>query len=534
MKAPPTSPPKILDQSRSEQTKNVLPDQRQMIIDLATIYSSARKIAPRVGLPRKIVTEVLREEGLLGKAKKLDHKKLDAYQTKVAELVNEGIAITRILREIKNSGYTGGRTILGDHVRQLLAQQPLKPKKKIRRRFETGPGAEMQCDWSVYMVSIAGKPTRIHALGIILASCRKVHYGVYPNERQFTLLEGLAHGFQYFSGCALRVVFDNMATAVLGRIGPDRKPLWHPRLLEFARYYGFEPFACAVRDPDRKGKKEKSFRLFHDDFLKGSTFDSWEDLERRLHIWLDHTPGAGNLRTHGTTGLVPNEAFLAEKKLLVALPDRCFPVAEEVIRSVDQDCTVSVQGKRYSVPSVLACRNVPVRLFANHFEVLDLHGNMVFSRRYVDPLTFKGNLVIDPTHYANLPRRPRNQMDGGRLDRAFITRFPSLEPLVNGLKLRMKTIAPIHLRALLRLSDTYGLEAFLAVAHKAQEHKRFDANAVKRILEREYPQAAEDHATPLSGVGPAIIGEVEKATLDEFAHLDQEPNTDKEEDDGPK
>jgi len=190
-----------------------------------------------------------------------------------------------------------------------------------------------------------------------------------------------------------------------------------------------------------------------------------------------------------------------------------------------------VQGKRYSVPSVLACKNVSLRLFAHHFEVSDPHGRLVFSRNYVDRSTHKGNLIIDPTHYANLPRRPHDQLDGGRLDRAFIERFPSLDPLVNGLKVRMKTIAPIHLRALLRLADIYGLKAFLSAAEKAQKHRSFNSGTVQRILEREHPLPPEDVAPPLGGIGPAILGDVAESTLAEFAHLDQEPTTDKEDND---
>ena len=54
-----------------------------------------------------------------------------------------------------------------------------------------------------------------------------VHF--YRDERQSTLLEALASGFEYSQGCALRVVLDNMATAVLGRWGPNGQPVWHPR-----------------------------------------------------------------------------------------------------------------------------------------------------------------------------------------------------------------------------------------------------------------------------------------------------------------
>jgi hypothetical protein len=242
----------------------------------------------------------------------------------------------------------------------------------------------------------------------------------------------------------------------------------------------------------------------------------------------------GNCRKHGTTGLIPNDAWLAERDLLVALPEQRFAVAQEVIRMVDQDCTVAVEGLRYSVPTVLAGQNVPVRLFAEHFEVLDPRGRLIFSRRYVDRSTHRGSLVIDPTHYANLPRRPREQVDGGSLDRDFVNRFPTLAPLVDGLKIRMKTIAPIHLRKLLRLADAYGQEAFLEAATKAQQYHRFDAHAVRRILERDYPLPQEEVVAPLNGSGPAILGEVEEPTFDDFAHLDHALDTDKENDDGAK
>lgn len=510
--------------------KEITPDDRQTIIDLSPHYR-VRGIARRVGLSRKLVRRVLQEEGLLGDAP--TKGKLDDFLEAITDRVKKGLKGPRILREIREMGYTGGHTILGELISRLRAQHPLTARTKIRRRFETRPGEEMQVDWSLYTVPIADRPTRVHILGILLAHSRKVYYGAFRDERQETLLEGLARGLEYFHGSALRLVFDNMATAVLGRIGADRRPLWHPRLLEFARHYGFSPVACAVRDPDRKGKKEKSFRLLFDDFLKGSRFASWEDLEIRLRTWLDDTPGVGNRRRHGTTGLVPNDVWLAERDLLVALPERRFMVGREVIRVVDADGTVSISGCRYSVPASLAGHQVPVRLYAEHFEVLDPRGTLIFSRRYVDRATHPGNLVIDPTHYANLPRRPPDQRDGGRLDRDFLNRFPTLEPLVEGLKIRMKAIAPIHLRKLLRLADAYGQEAFLAAATAAQQYHRFDAYAVQRILEREQPLLPEDASVP-DRSGPGLLEEVEEATFDEFAYLDDAIDSDKEDDDGPQ
>jgi len=450
--------------------------------------------------------------------------KLANYQDAISQRVTDDLTATRILREIKILGYSGGKTILGEMVSSLRSQAPLKKRKQVKRRFETPAGLELQVDWSPGTVLIASKPVRIHVLGMVLCSSRKVVYSIHRNEQVATLLEGLATGFEYFGGCAVRCVFDNMTTVVLGRIDRDRKPIWNSRFIEFARYYGFEPFLCAVREPNRKGIIEKSFRLVFDDFLKGTAFDSWDDMQQRLGLWLDKTPGVGNLRTHGTTGIVPNEAYLSEKDLLIALPDRRFAVYKEESRTVDQDSTLSVNGIRYTVPSVLGCRQAVVRLFSEYFEVFDQRGKLHLSRKYLDTTVNPNKLVIDSTHYAGLPRRP-GQGEGIRLDDAFIKRFPSLQIFVDGLKTKLKTIAPIHLNALLRLADIYGQDAFLDAATRAQEFRRFSHYAVATILKKKYPLVPEDSTAACAGIGSILVGEVEESDMDDFAELDTLPAT---------
>lgn len=509
--------------------QNLDPAIREKILELVD-GTSIRKIAECLGLSRKLIIRVLKDAGKLPPKVSPRTNLLDPFRKAVEDRVGKGLTASRILREIKELGYQGGRTILAQCVSSLRVQKQLKNRRQIKRRFETPAALESQIDWSPGTVTIGGKATKIHVLGIILAHCRKLFYGIYREERLPILLEGLATGFEYFDGVTLRCVFDNMSTVTLGRIGRDRKPIWNPRFLEFARHYGFEPYLCAVGDPDRKGKKEKAFRLVFDDFLKGSDFESWDDMQGRLKRWLDHTPEVGNLRNHGTTGLIPNEAYLAEKDLLIRLPEHRFPIYEEEMRAVDRDSTLSVRGVRYTVPAVLAFRQATVRLYADYFEVLDHRGMLHMSRRYLDPAKHPEKLVIDPTHYAGLSRRPRDG-NGARLDQAFIERFPTLEHFVDGLKAAMKSIAPIHLRKLLRLAEIYGQTTFLAAATKAQEFKRFDSHAVKRILEQEHPLPPEDLSPPCGGLGPLLLGDVEESNLDEYAHLDRQEVTNKKDTD---
>lgn len=501
--------------------------QRAEIVELHAFYGT-RRISQRVGWSRKIVRRILEEERCLTARQTQKPSLLERFCETIKEKVGKGLTVSRILREIRAQGYSGGRTILADLVRTLKTEQSLPPAKKVKRRFETALGEEMQIDWSPYNVRIAGVLTTVHALGVLLCASRKLWLHFYRHERQPILLEGLASAFQYFGGCALRCVLDNLATAVLGRYGPDRKVIWHPIFLDFVRHYSFDPFACEVRDPDRKGKKEKSFRLVEDDLLKGSEFESLDDLNQRAMVWLDGTPGAANQRVHGTTGVIPNLAFEAEQKLLIPLPEKRFPVYEQVIREVDQDATVSVGGRCYVVPDRFASRaSAAVRLFAEHFELVDAKGQVGFSRRYA-PETDPRKLIIDETAQATRKRRPRG--DGKRLVDAFAQRFPNLIPFLTGLQLRMKGLAPVHVRALLRLSERYGEDAFSQAVTRAQEYRRFDAHAVERILERHATPLDDEPLAPLGGVGAILLGDLDPGSLDTYAHLDSASPTREEED----
>jgi len=393
-------------------------------------------------------------------------------------------------------------------------------RRKAYRRFETAPGKEFQVDWSPYLVPLGDKQRVVHAFGATLGFSRKAHIRFYFDERQSTLLEAHVHAFADFKGVAWRGVYDRMATVVLGTIGPDRKPLWNPRFLEFSRYYGYEPFLCKPKDPNRKGKKERFFWFLEQDFIEDSEFDSLEDLNAKVRLWLDEV---ANSRKHGTTGRVPDEAWEQEREFLIPLPESRYPACDEQMRQVGPDAVISIKGTRYTIPARLAHQSVAVRLYAEHFEVLDQKGEVAFDRRYV-PEADRGKLIIDTEHYDGV--RPRGHLPGGsvtELEDSLLRRFPSLADLCAGLRLRMKGLAHVHLRALWRLADRYSEPHFLEAATRAQQYHRFDANAVRRILEREHPLPDEpEPATALTAAARVLteLGDVDGGSLDDYGHLD--------------
>ncbi len=509
-------------------------EQRRQICKLRRASYGMRKIATRVGLDRKTVRAVLEKAGLLEAlppplSSKQTKSKLDSFHARVKEMVEKELTITRILRELREIGYTGGRTILASHVCKIRPQRP--SAKKVRRRFATKPGKEMQIDWSPYRVQVAGKVITVHAFGALLHHSRKTHVRFYENERQPTLLEAHQHAFDDFGGVTQRVVYDRMATVVLGTIPRSGKPIWHPRFVEFAKHYAIEPFLCRARDPDRKGGVESIFRYLEPDFVRGSSFTSLEEMNARVREWLDKV---ANARRHGTTGNVPDEAWRLERELLIALPDTPFPVFEEELRQVNMDSTLSVRGTGYTVPWQLANRTVTVRLYHRHFEVLGLDGTVALRRGYAEG-DDKGRLHIDRSHYDGLPRgpQPRGPRTARQLEDGLLTRYPSIADLVVGIKLRMTGLAHVHLRALWRLAAQYGDHDFTSAAETAQSLRAFNAHSVRRLLERSHPVPPDEPLEPLHTAPDAhALDDVDSGSLDDYAELDDSDDSDEEADDG--
>ncbi len=514
----------------TRQGRTATPEQIEVILKLAALGFGTRRIAKKVGLGRRVVRGVLRPakmKPLEAQGSTTPARKLDPFREIIQEKVEKGLTTTRILREIRPRGYQGGRTILGDWVRTLKPRT--LARKRVWRRFETGPGKEMQVDWSPYRIVIQGMLRIVHAFIAILAYSRKIHVRFWWNERLSTLLEAQVEAFRDFGGVTSRVVYDRMATVVLGTIGKDDRPIWHPRFLDFCKHFGYDAFLCARRDPDRKGKCERALWYLEQDFIRGQEFDSLQDLNQKVAVWLAET---ANRRTHRTTGRVPDVAFAEEKALLIRLPDSLFPTCDEEMRDVGDDAVLWIRGTPYTIPAGLAVsRRVAVRLYSNHFEVLDPRGNVSFSRAYV-PEEEKGRLQIDPAHYDGVARGPAGEPGAAlRMEDRFKTRFPSLAELLAGLKIRMKTLFPVHLRALLRTADRWGDAAFVKAAEKAQRFRRFDAQAVRRILERLNPLPDEEPEYTSMAESRAIaeLGDVDGGSLDDYSDLDAKASDDHEE-----
>ena len=74
-------------------------------------------------------------------------------------------------------------------------------------------------------------------------------------------------------------------------------------------------------------------------------------------------------------------------------------------RQVAKDCLVSYRGNRYSTPHLYAGKSVVVREPLDSSMVRIFHQRELIAQHRLG--TGKGGMIVDPAHYARLPRRER-------------------------------------------------------------------------------------------------------------------------------
>jgi transposase len=241
--------------------------------------------------------------------------RLDAFKPIIEARLAEypRLSGTRLFAECRAAGYTGGITQLREYVRRL------RPPPEPVVRYETPPGRQGQVDFAHCRFPWGKR----YALVVTLGHSRLLWVQFYPRQDLRTLLHGLESCFAWWGGVPMELLFDQMR-AVLTRDerlqgGSLVKNL---EFLRFSRHYGFRVRVCRPYRAKTKGKVERPIRYLRDNFLYGRTFLSDADLNAQVLDWLT---GTANVRTHGTTGLVPASVFeTVERACLLPVPAQSY------------------------------------------------------------------------------------------------------------------------------------------------------------------------------------------------------------------
>jgi transposase len=338
-----------------------------MILDLHRQGMSLSAIARRTGLDRKTVRRYI-DQGLelpTYGPRAPRGSVIDPYREYLAQRLAQWPELTarRLLREIRDLGYSGGYTTVKDAV------QTLRPtvSTACERRFETSPGQQAQVDFAHFRTVFADEPgveRIVWLFSLVLGHSRLMWARFVPHQDLQTVLRCLGAAFQTLGGVPAEVLFDRMKTAVQDE--GDEGILYNRTLLAFAAHYGFGPKACRPYRAKTKGQVERPFRYVREDFFLARCFRSLEDLNAQFTRWQDEV---ANQRLHASTNRIVAEHFAEEKPALKPLPEGPFQAVLKLDRRVTRDGMVSVGGNLYSVPDGTRRRVVEVHSLAEEVQI---------------------------------------------------------------------------------------------------------------------------------------------------------------------
>lgn len=435
--------------------------------------------------------------------------KLEVFKEVIFEMVNvKHFKGSRILAELHSKGYAGGKTALYE----LLATIRMESKKQCTP-YETAPGVQSQFDWSPYTVLIAGELTRVTIFSYINAFSRYQVFDGSLCENQGAVFEAMENSLTESGGVPQRIQTDNAKVFVTN--ASRNNFCWNEHYLQFCGHYGFEPSRSLPGHPWSKGKVEKPFQYLETHFIAGGSFESFTDLITKLKAF----QGTVNARLHATIQTSPIELIAKDREAFSSLPATRYVGVKEEMRKATQDCLLSFNGSRYSVPWMFAGKYVWLRISRGFFLEIYSQANVCIALHRLS--LKKKAVIIDKSHYRISPNA---EASFDRLWSAFLESFPGYALFLEKLHAQKRLNPRRHLFQILEIAKMYHAADVCKALDLSLEYNVFTSSFIKGVLEKYYTLTAEVSRTKPKGQLPSTdvscnLNDYQLALL----HTDQRP-----------
>lgn len=385
-------------------------------------------------------------------------------------------------------GYSSFKRFVREHI-----QTRLEPKQSTCR-FETDPGEEIQIDYGKagrLFDPLTGRNRDIYAFVATLSHSRLKFVEFVYKQDQRNFIGSHLRMFEYFGGVAKRLVIDNLKAGV---IRPD---LYQPELnrayQEMAEHYGCFIDPARPRHPKDKGKVERAVPVVREQFRKLKALDPKIDVasaNRRIRRWCLQENG---MAIHGTTSLLPFEAFtVLEKDALAALPLDHFEIPTWKKAKVHVDQFIQFEKSFYSLPSQHVGKTVWVKATERLVKIFEDH---VLIKTHV---RVKGGRKTDNKDF---PKNARIMLESKQIQ-ALLARGKNVgedfEQLLHDVLRQHAMLNYRRALALLRLAEKYDKELLNRTAKIARVRKIHAPKQVQILLEK-LDRQHDEQTIPLSG-----------------------------------
>jgi transposase len=458
---------------------------RLHLVEKWRVGTIARQLHVHRDAVRRVLAGTLVSEGAplpsLPASSPLRASRIDPYRPFILATLTKFPTLTaaRLHDMVAERGYTGA----GSHFRFLIAGMRPRPAAEAYLRLRTLPGEQAQVDWGHFGHLQIGRARRpLMAFVMVLSHCRMVFLRFFLDARMDSFLCGHVLAFTAFAGVPRVLLYDNLKSAVVERVGDAIR--FNPTLLALAGHYRFEPRPVAPARGNEKGRVERAIRYIREGFFAGRTFTDLDDLNAQARAWCLGTAADRRWREDGAASV--RQAFEAEAPKLLALPAHEFALGERVAVTVDKTPYIRFDLNDYSVPHTHVRRTLAVLADERTVRVLDGVVELARHPRCWD----RGRQIEDPAHVQQLVEHKRAARAHRACDR-LAQAAPAAATLLERAAVRGHNLGSIT-AALLRLLDRYGAAALQAAVIDALDRGVPHPNAVRLALER----AREDSGQP--------------------------------------
>jgi transposase len=336
---------------------------------------------------------------------------LDPFADRIAAMLAEDptVRATVVREHLRRDGYTGGITILKDHLARV---RPAFLAARAFQRTTYAPGEIGQVDWWHTGAQVpVGRGRTKEAFGLVTTLPFSAAHAI-----TFTLSRTVGDLRPALLGCLVRLggvpeklVFDNDASVVA--TGAGSRARLHDEVTGLLGALRTRAVVLRPARPTSKGNVERTIGYAETSFLPLRAFTSLEDLQGQHDAWATDIAYRRHIRRLGAR---VGDRYLVERGFLAALPD---PVPDTDLHTearAGKDAFVRVLDVDYSVPPAFVGRRVGIRVGPALVRLTCEGTEIARHRRSFVP----ADVVLDPAHgrAIRLAREASDRLRGGDVE----------------------------------------------------------------------------------------------------------------------
>ena len=428
---------------------------------------SSNETINRIAL--QIAHELYENKGRESQINKLLSKHHSTIKSYLEEKHMTQTQIHRKLKEVH--GFTVNERSLNRYIATYFP-----PKIKSTVHLITIAGDEAQVDYGYVglMKGADGKSHKTYAFVMTLSHSRHRYVEFVQSQNQRSWCQSHINAFEFFGAVPKRILLDNLKAGVIKPHIYD--PTLNMAYEELSRFYNVILDPAKVRQPQHKGKVERSVLLVKQQLIAGCHYNSLEEANKAALHWCSNEI---NERICSTTGERPSVLFEQEDKPnMQALPEKSFDLPTWTIGRVHKDHHVTVKKNFYSVPTEYIGEDVSIRIGLRTVEIYVSHQLIKTHLRNMD----SGQWVTDEQDYSlqaqkYLTYNPEYCIEKAKgIGESVLTMVSVVLTNPSNTNLRKS-------QAILRLIDTYGAKRLDDACLRAVAFDNYEYDALVRILD---------------------------------------------------